>query len=330
MSDDISAELGGVIADAEVYDSSENFRHGKYRLLIRKVHAQRVKVEKGEHRFCFWECQVLESSPNPQNEGDRIDYVSPAQPGTGPLKDDGNNPNPKDAFVALKVNFDGNGARSAPANAQAPMLALFNKSPGQMTKEEIASTWADISRKKPVRKGEMIGFNAETRQPIVAERDMQAQMARGFIIDMTTSVKKKRDANDNGAYVMKMHWKCAAPPGTGINSIEEVAKRRAQIENGMPDDEDDDTTSASAPAGQPQMPVGAASAPPPMGVQVPATPPVPPPPPAAAPPPPPAPWAPPAPWRPHPTAAPGATPETRFFWDGAQGVKSEAQLRAGA
>jgi hypothetical protein len=336
MSEDISAELGGMIADAKVFGSSDNIRHGKYEFLIKTVRAELIEVEKGKHKFVFWELQPTKSEPNPQIEGDRVDYVSKDQPGTGPLKDDGRTPNEVGSNCALKIDFDGAGARSAPANAQAPILALFNKQTGQLNKEELNSTWLDISRKQPVRKGEVIGFDPSTKQVIHAQADKPAQMARGFIIGCTTSARKKKEPNQYGMYVTKLNWFCVAPIGQGINSLDKVAERRAKIEMSLPDDEDETpstSTTVQVPANlpqMPQMPLGVSSTPPPGGVSVPATPPqvvapaipAPPAPPQAPPPAPPAPWSPPSPWRVHPTA-PG------WYWDGGEGVKNEAQLRAG-
>lgn len=335
--EDISAELAGTIAKGEVFGSSENIRHGIYLFEVEKIRAEKVKVEEGEHRYVFWEMTPYESKPNPQSEGDRIDYKGPNDRGVGPLKDDGNNPNPVGSKCALKVNFDGKGARSAPGNAKAPILALFNKQEGEMSEADVAATFRDLARQKPIRKGEPIGFDPNTKQVIYATEDKQAQPARGMIIGCRTIPHKKRTANENGAYVTKLIWFCAAPMGTGINSKEEVAKRRAKIEAAIAsggDDEEEDTSSVAGsngtqmPVGGPTMPVGA----PPAGMQVPATPPtppMPPMPPAVVPPVPPVPWAPPAPWRPHPSAPKGATPEETWYWDGAQGVKNEVQLKAG-
>lgn len=53
--DDISAELAGTIAKAEVFDSSDNIRHGIYKVVIRKIHADRVETKQGKHKFVFWE-----------------------------------------------------------------------------------------------------------------------------------------------------------------------------------------------------------------------------------------------------------------------------------
>lgn len=333
MSEDISAELGGMIADAKVFGSSDNIRHGKYVFLIKTVRAELIEVEKGKHKFVFWEFEPIKSEPNPQIDGDRVDYVSKEQPGTGPLKDDGTKPNAVGSNCALKIDFDGNGARSAPANAQQPILALFNKQTGQIPKEELNSTWLDISRKQPVRKGEAIGFDPATKQVILADKDKPAQMARGMLIGCTTSARRKKEPNQYGMWVTKLNFFCVAPIGQGENSLDKVAERRAKIEMSLPDDEEEaaatsTSTTVQVPANLPQMPVG--NQPPPGGVSVPATPPTvaapvppaPPAPPQAPPPAPQAPWSPPAPWRVHPTA-PG------WYWDGGQGVKNEAQLRAG-
>lgn len=346
MSEDISAELGGMIADAKVFGSSDNIRHGKYIFLIKMVRAELIEVEKGKHKFVFWEYEPIKSEPNPQIEGDRVDYVSKEQPGIGPLKDNGTTPNAVGSNCALKIDFDGNGARSAPANAQQPILALFNKQTGQIPKEELNSTWLDISRKQPVRKGDAIGFDPTTKQIIYADKDKPAQMARGMLIGCTTSVRKKKEPNQYGMYVTKLNFFCVAPIGTGENSLEKVAERRAKIEMNLPDDEEEaaaaaassTSTSVQVPANLPQMPVSGLSAPPAGGMTVPATPPAAtapatppsPPTPPQAPPAPVIPWAPPAPWRmPDGEQYRGATPETRWYWDGATTMKNEAQLRAG-
>jgi len=347
MSVDVSAELAGTIADAEVFGSSDNIRHGVYWFIIHKIHADVVEINKGKHKFVFWEMEPYKSEPNPQVEGDRVDYVSPTQKGVGPLKDDGTRPNAVGSRCALKIDFDGAGARSAPGNAQAPILALFNKEKGQMSKQELAETWIDISRKQPVRAGEPIGFNNETKEVIKADKDKQAQPARGMIIGCRTTVKKKKDGNENGEYITKMNWFCVAPIGTGENSWDKIKERRAKIEAGGVDDDDDDddkSSTAGAPSG-PQMPVGAGAMPPP-GMQVPATPPqaapqapAAPPAPQAAPPlpptapaavaPPPAPWVPPAGWTAYDNPQYfGNTPESRWYHN-AGVVKNEAQLRAG-
>lgn len=349
--EDISAELAGTIAKGEVFGSSENIRCGIYLFIIEKIRAEKVKVEEGEHRYVFWEVTPYESKPNPQTEGDRVDYKGPNDRGVGPLKDDGNNPNPPGSKCALKVNFDGKGARSAPGNAKAPILALFNKQEGEMSEADVAATFRDLARQKPIRKGEPIGFDPNTKQVIYATEDKQAQPARGMIIACRATAHKKRTANENGAYVTKMIWTCAAPMGTGINSPEEVAKRRAQIDMAIAagdDDEEESTSGNGASNGAPQMPVGAATMPPgapqmpagmpPAGMQVPATPPqaapaapAPPTPPTPpqAPVAPVAPWAPPAGWTAYTDPQWfGATPESRWYHNNGV-VKNEAQLRAG-
>jgi hypothetical protein len=334
---DISAELGGLIADGKVTGSSDNIRHGVYHFIIETIRADLVDVEKGnKHKFVFWELEPLKADPNPQVEGDRVDYVSPTQVGSGPLKDDGTRPNMVGSKCALKVDFDGAGARNAPGNAQAPILALFNVQPGQMSKEQLAATWVDLSRMQPVHKGEMVGFDPNTKQPILADKDKGAQPARGMIIGCRTTAKKKKEPNEKGAWITKLNWFCVAPIGTGVNSKEEVAKRRAVIEMNIAAQKDDEEDSQGVANGQTQLPgAGAPSLPLPPNGNVAASPM----PGAAAPTPPmpqmptppvPQPWAPTAPWRPHNDPAFfGTTPETRWYWDGGTQLKTEAQLRAG-
>lgn len=206
-----------------------------------------------------------------------------------------------------------------------------------MSEAELAETWLDISRKVAVRKGEPIGFNAETKQVILADKDKQAQPARGMVIGIRTSAKKKKDGNEYGEWITKLNWFCIAPIGTGENSWDKIKERRAKIEAQGADDEDDDKP--SAPAGAPQMPVGAGAAPP-AGMQVSPTPPqaavaptppspTPPTPPAAASPPPAPPWVPPPGWVKYEDPQYfGATPESRWYHNNGV-VKNELQLRSG-
>jgi hypothetical protein len=225
------------------------------------------------------------------------------------LKDDGTKPNAVGSGCALKVNFDGPGGRSAGSNIKSAILALFNLNDGQIPDEQVNSTWVDLSRRKACKKGEIVGFDATTQKPILAESDKAANPACGMIINCTTMTKRKKTANDKGAFITKLIWSCAAPIGTGENAPELVQKRRAEIESTQADD-DDDVAAVAAPT-------AAAVAPTPPSP----TPPAPPAPPMAAV------FAPSKPWMPHPTA-PG------FFWSnpalgGDNAVKSEAQLRAG-
>jgi hypothetical protein len=305
MGQDISADIAGQIGSAKVFGSSDNIRHGKYRLLIRRIFGELVETEHGNNRMAFWEFRVLKSEPNPQIEGDRD--------ASGKLIDDGTKPNAVGSDCALKINFDGPGARSAGANIRQPIEALFNKQGGEVSDQEISNTWVDLARRQPVRKGAQIGFNQTTMQPIIATEDKNNNPACGMIIDCHTRAKKKKTPNDKGAYITKLIFTSAFPIGTGENSMELIAQRRAEIELSQSDD-DDDTTAPPAPGVQAAPHAPAPSAPPPPPV-------------AAAAPPPPAPWAPPSPWKIHPTA-PGW-----FFSDPALGgnnaVKSEAQLKAG-
>src|SRR5262249_3111567 len=123
MTQDVSSEVAGLISGAKVFGSSDNIRHGVYKFRIKRIFAQLVEVEGGQHKFAFVEMTPIESRPNPQTEGDHTDYPGVA----GPLKDDGTRPNQVGSNCALKVDFDGAGARSAGANIKQFILALFNK-----------------------------------------------------------------------------------------------------------------------------------------------------------------------------------------------------------
>jgi len=327
MGQDVSLEIADEIASAKVFGSSDNIRHGRYRFLIKRIFAELVETDSGKNKFAFWEFRVLKSEPNPQTEGDRD--------ASGKLIDDGTKPNAVGSDCAMKVNFDGPGGRSAGSNIKRGIQGLFNKS--EISEEEMKKTWVDLARQKSVKKGEICGFNAQTNQPIYATEDKIANPACGMVIDCYTRPKKKKKANDKGAYITMLIFTCAAPIGEGENAPELVAKRRAEVEATMlGDDDDDDVTpspQAPSPMAVPSAPVPQAYAPPaPQAVA-----PLPPAPPAPPAPPPPvvAPFVPPAPWVAHPSMPPGPTPETRWFWSnpsfpgGDNSVRSEAQLRAG-
>lgn len=316
MSEDVSAEVAGLISGSKVFGGSENIRHGKYKFLIKRIFAQLVEGDAGKHKMAFWEFETLDSKPNPQIEGDRVDYVGPTAPGVGPLKDDGTKPNIVGSNCALKVDFDGAGGRSAGSNIKAAILGLFGKRDGEISDEEINKTWVDLSRMKDLKVGDAIGINAQTNQPIFATVAKQANWACGMIIYCETVVKRKKSPNDKGAYVTKLLWDCkGSPPGTGENAWDLVAKRREAIEAARVEDEEDAASGANTPSSpygqQTQQVASQPAAPPPPAPPAPAAR-------ASA-----APFVPPPPWQPHPTA-PG------WFHNGIGGVKNEEQLRAGA
>lgn len=319
MGQDVSSEVAGMISGAKVFGSSDNIRHGKYKFLIKRIFAELVETDAGKHRMAFWELTPIESLPNPQIEGDHVDYPGAA----GPLKDDGTKPNAVGSNCALKVDFDGPGARSAGSNIKAPTLALFNRHDGEVSDDEINKTWIDLSRRKDLKVNDAIGIDPATNQPILAKEARPANPACGMVINCTTVAKRKKTANDKGAYVTKLVWTCASPIGTGENAPELVAKRRAEILANQSDD-DEEVTAPPANGVQPYAQPQAVAAP----VQPPA-------------PPPPAPsvpdvaaFTPQVPFVKHPTAAPGVTPETRWYWSdpklgGNNSIKNEAQLRSG-
>lgn len=323
MGQDVSAELAGVISGSKVFDSSDNIRHSKLRLLIRRIFAELIENDKGTQKMAFWEFTVLKSEPNPQVEGDHVDYPNTA----GPLIDDGTKPNPVGSRCALKVNFDGPGARAAGGNIKAAILALFGKRDGEIPDEEVNATWIDLSRQKDLQVGDFERMDPKTNQPILAKKAKKANPACGMIIDVSTVAKRKKKANEKGAYVTKLIWSCVALPNTGENSEELVKARAAEIMLTM-DDDDAEETPASAPGAQGVPTAPAGTVPGPATAVTPLlpmpTPPLPMPP---------TPFAPTAPWILHPDPKfQGATPDTRWYWSNPQlggdnALKTEAQLR---
>jgi len=293
---DISGELSELISKSEAFTTSDNIRVGRYKFLVKRIFAE--KVNSG--RFAFAEFKVLESNPNPQ--------VLP--PGVPANKfDSGANPNLVGSSCAMKVNFDGPGAKSAPGNVKAFVLGLFGKNQSETNQEEVDGTWRDLARQKDLKVGDAVGINPTTNQPILADKAKRANPGCGMVIYCTASMKEKQKTKllppEQKEFITFIQWECAGKPGTGENAAELVAKRRSEIENAAV--EDDDTPV-----------VAAVSAPP-------------------APPAPTAPtvFSPAAPWVAHPSMPPGATPETRWYWSnpklgGNNAVKNEIQLRNGA
>ncbi len=332
MAQDVSADVAGLISGSKVFGGSDNIRHGKYIFLIKRVFAQLVEVDSGQHRMAFWELTPVKSEVNQQVEGDHVDY-----PGvSGPLKDDGTKPNAVGSNCALKVDFDGAGSRSAGSNIKAAILGLFGKHDGQIPDDEINKTWADLSRVVDLKVGDAIGINPANNQPIFATMGKRSNWACGMLIACSTINKRKKTANEKGAFITKMLWSCVDPPGVGQNAWELVEKRRLEIEATRIDDDEEEVKKGPTPSPYGQAPAPAASPYAPPAGFVPPQPvsPTPAPPPPAAPPPPVAatvaPFVPPTGWFPHPNAQPpGPTPDTRWYWNG-ETAKNETQLRNGA
>jgi hypothetical protein len=321
MSEDVSAQVAGLISGSKVFGGSDNIRHGKYVLMIKRIFADLVDTDKGKHKMAFVEMEPIKSEHNPQVEGDRVDYVSPTAPGSGPLKDDGTKPNGVGTACALKVDFDGAGGRSAGSNIKAFILALFGKREGEIPDEEVNKTWLDLSLTRDLKAGECYpGTN------IPAPTAKRANPACGMIIGCTTMTKRKKTPNEKGAHITKLLWQPAAPFGQGENAPDKVAARRLEIESKMtaPDEEEDTTATPAAPGVNPYAQAQQVVAPVAAPVVTPTLPPPAPPPPVVVAP---QPFVPVAPWEPHPTH-PG------FFWSnpakgGSNAVKNEQQLRSG-
>lgn len=309
---DISSEVANLIASAEVFGSSDNIRHGKYKFIIRRIFAEEVAIKTGaKHKMAFMEVTPYESLPNPQIEGDRVNNADPSSP----LIDNGMNPNPVGSVCAVKVDFDGPGAKPQASTLKQAIHALLGKREGELSQEDFSATWEDLARQKDVQAGDVIGFDLKTKQPIVAKKAKKANPACGMVLSCHTAARKKKTPNEKGAYITKLIFECISPPGVGENAPELVAKRKSEIERSAVVEEEEE-----------EMPVAAASIPIPAN-GAPVTPmptpsaPLPPPPPPPAP----AVFVPPAPWVEHPTSK-------GWYWSdpskgGNNQVVSEAQLR---
>ena len=296
---DVSSELGDLIAKSKVFGSSDNIRVGRYKFLIKRVFAE--KVESG--RFAFAELKVIESNANPQ--------VLP--PGvTARQFDEGGNPNRVGTDCAMKVNFDGPGAKSAGGNVKEFVLGLFGMTQGDTSDDDANRTWKDLSRQKDLHVGDAEAIDPATNRPILATKAKRANPGCGMVIACTASMKEKKKtkllAPEQKEYITKLVWECVAKPGIGENSLEAIAKRRADIELASEEEVDEPAGIAAAPTA-PLPPIAATSPLPPV--------------PQAA-------FTPAPPWRPHPDQPLGNTPETRWYWDGNAGVKNEIMLRNGA
>lgn len=319
MSEDISGALGDLISKSKTFGNSDNIRVGRYKFLIKKVFAE--KVDSG--RFAFAELKVLDSAPNPQQ-------LPPGVPAN--RFDDGTHPNLVNSDCAMKVNFDGPGAKSAPGNVKGFILGLFGLNQSETSEDDINSTWKDLTRQKALNVGDNLGIDPTTNQVIKADKYKPANPGAGMVIACTASMKEKKKTKalppEQKEYITVLNWECVARPGTGENSKDMVAQRKAAIEIAGADDDDadDDVPSTPAPGstfvpqtvGAPAAPVAVPVAPPPPVV-------------APAPPAPPVVFVPPSPWKAHPSSPVDAN-GVRWFWSdpaagGTNEVLSESQLR---
>ena len=213
-------------------------------------------------------------------------------------------------------------------------------------------TWSDLWRTQDVKKGGVdfvdprpsVGGqpNPNFGKVVLTDRDKVANMACGYVIALSTEAKELKETRkakdlppDQRKYFTKKNWICLARPGTGGNSVELVAKRRAEVYLVAPPDEDDDEPIASsgiaaagqASAGVPANGTANASS---GGTPQPSAPPVPPAPPSAPTPPVAADWPPPAPWVVGGTSVEHAWLTPGYVWrPGLRQALPEADYRAG-
>jgi hypothetical protein len=249
MAQDISAELAVTISEATGGGGKPFIRHTKYsEFLLTRCHSKRVKMEDTKwHRFSFMEFKVLKAVPHEKG----------AIPTSLQSRDDGTNPNPVGSMCSHSIDFDGNGAAMAGQNVKEFIAGLFGVDVDQLSKEDGFQTWVDLCRKMDVKAGGVDYVDPNTQQPVLAKKDKVANMGCGFIIALSTSAKELKETRkvkdltpEQRKYFTQKNWQCLARPGTGINSPEDVAKRRAQVLLDVPmGDEEEESDDSLADAG---------------------------------------------------------------------------------
>ena len=376
MAQDIGSSLAKDIDEAKTFSSSANMRCGKNRFMVINMRGDEIDNGKAKNNWAFIELLPLTSETNPQMEGDWMLDGKQVPPGTAGAKliDDGMNPNRVGELCAVKANFTSNKAVAAGKIKQF-LLAAFNKRESECKPGEIGSTWDECCRQKAgyYVRGSVLneqvvppGTPGSTEAwvsliyvgggyvPVTKETPgavwKDANPLAGFVIDCVTRNKKKKTANEFGAFVGVQNWSCVAPPRTGENTIEAMKKRLAEHAQTIEEAVEDDGSSllgqapaVTPPAGQTQQAATQAvqqattqlTAPATAPATAPLTAPTPP---ATAPTPPPAVdpnWPPQAPWE--ATAAGGGVggwQRPGFVWSnpgkgGSNAVLTEVDYRAG-
>ena len=255
---DISAELAVDISEATGGGGKPFIRHGKYyELLVTRCHSKPVKMDDTKmHRFAFMECKVLKAEPH--------------APGTIPTSlqspDDGTHPNAVGSVCSNSIDFDGAGAAMAAQNVREFIAGFFGVNVDELKVDDGFRTWVDLCRKEDVFAGGVDYVDPKTGKPVLATRDKVANMGCGFVVGVETVAKELKKTRGNKTlpqaereYFTKKTWICVAKPGTGVNSAELVAKRRAEILLAMPPEVDDDEGDDLAAAGAASSPAGKAA-----------------------------------------------------------------------
>ena len=254
MATDISGNLSSEIDSAKTFASSANLRCGRNDFMVTAVRGELIEG-KTTSEYGFIEMVPLTSEPSPQTEGDRVGWSfqnGAYVPGTGPLLDDGMNPNRVGEACALKANFSTN-RKMAASKIKKFFLTAWNLIEGDLKPGEIGGAWEDASLQVSgyyVKGWKLNGQivpqgtpGAESKWvnlqiaggvalPVTKETPgavwREANILAGFVIDCTTKNHKKRTPNERGAYVGQQSWTCVSAVGTGENTKEAMKERFAK------------------------------------------------------------------------------------------------------
>jgi hypothetical protein len=180
MPDDLLEQIG----KSRVSGGGNYIQHGDYITMIYKWHYQKI-----QDRCIHCEQLVVRAQKKIVMHGDQKVEQEPNQPGT---------------VMTDTANFDGDGKLSAPANARAPLLALFGFSEGQVPDSKVV----------------------ETQKHVLSD----VQPARGMLLKLSTFPKAIRTPRPGGpTHITGRNYECLSRPGEGVNAPHLVAARVAAL-----------------------------------------------------------------------------------------------------
>jgi hypothetical protein len=168
-------------------------RYGSYDLLIEQAQYKQVK---DVGRLFITKLKVMRSAPLSANE--------PADK-SGPARIVNEEPHPVGYRASYVVNWDGDAKLSADGNAKALVLGIFGLNEATVTGDVFKQTFK-----------EMVGAG---------------QPARGMMVHAEVKPKGVGKADGIFSHSIKLpYWECLGVPGQGHNTMEQIAARRAEIE----------------------------------------------------------------------------------------------------
>lgn len=172
-------------------------KYGRYEILIESCQYKQVKVSNTDvHRVMINRIKVLASEP--------IEVTEPATVQSPEAKVVREEPYPPGYRCNFNLDWDGEAGMSAGGNAKAFVEGIFGE---KMDEKAFKATFVDL-----------VG---------------DEQPARGLVIQAEVRPKSVSWVKDRkmGDHCIKLPlWQCLGVPGTGKNTREEVARRKAEID----------------------------------------------------------------------------------------------------